>query len=317
MDATVNTSTSELPKALSEQPPVVPLLSIVCPTYNQVGFITQTIESFLAQKTNFPIEILINDDASTDGTTQIVEQYAARYPTIIRAFYHRVNQYSKGNLCTPGLFKEARGKYIAYCEGDDYWTDTRKLQVQVDFLESHPDYVLTYHDAMSFDSEGERGIQLLGNLRADATAVELQRAREISTLTTCFRNVFHELPPELWLAPLNDLCWWSLLGAHGKGKFLEEIKPAMYRIHLGGVFSMRSHQRKLHMSLQTCSSLANYYNRIGNQAMYEYFLIQVFSLSISAISPLHKLQALLLVARNISVNLSKRLMLSVRKGHVQ
>lgn len=316
MDATVQNSIPEMPRATPEQPVVVPLLSIVCPTYNQAGFIAQTLESFLAQKTNFPIEILINDDASTDGTTQIVEQYAARYPQMIRAFYHEVNQYSQGNLCTPGLFTEARGKYIAFCEGDDYWTDPRKLQIQVDFLESHPDYVLTYHDAMSFDSEGERGIQLQGNLRADATSVQLQRARPISTLTTCFRNVFHELPPELWLAPLNDLCWWSLLGAHGHGKFLGEIKPAMYRLHPGGVFSMRSHKRKLHMSLQTCTSLANYYNRIGNQAMYEYFLVQVFGLSISAISPLHKIQALLLVARNISVNLSKRLMLSV-KGHVQ
>jgi glycosyltransferase involved in cell wall biosynthesis len=316
MDATAQNTTPEVPRASSEQPTVVPLLSIVCPTFNQAGFIAQTLESFLAQKTNFPIEILINDDASTDGTTQIVEQYAARYPKLIRPFYHKVNQYSQGNLCTPSIFKEARGKYIAYCEGDDYWTDPRKLQIQVDFLESHPDYALTYHDAMSFDAEGEYGIQLEGKLRADATSVQLQRARPVSTLTTCFRNVLHDLPPELWLAPLNDLCWWSLLGAHGHGKFLGEIKPAMYRLHPGGVFSMRSHKRKLHMSLQTCTSLANYYNRIGNQAIYEYFLIQVFCLSISAISPLHKVQALLLVARNISTNLSKRLMLSV-KGNVQ
>ena len=82
---------------------------------------------------------------------------------------------------------------------------------------------------------------------------------------------------------------------------------------------MRSHKRKLHMSLQTCTSLANYYNRIGNQELYEYFLIQVFGLSLSAIRPLNKLHALLLVARNVSVNLNKRLwlILSGSKGHVQ
>ncbi|WP_397452444.1 glycosyltransferase family 2 protein [Pseudomonas sp. NA-150] len=303
--------------ATPEQPSHAPLLSIVCPTFNQVGFITQTLDSFLAQKTHFPIEILINDDCSTDGTTQIVEHYAQRYPGIIRPFYYPENQYSQGKLCTPGLFKQARGKYIAFCEGDDYWTDPLKLQIQVDFLESHPDYVITYHDAMAFDSEGERGIQLKGKLRADATSLELQKTRPISTLTTVFRNVFHELPPELLLAPLNDLCWWSLLGAHGKGKFLAEIKPAMYRVHPGGIFSMRSHKRKLHMSLQTNTSLANYYNRIGNEALYEHFLVQVFGLSLSSVSPLRKLQALLLVARNVSVNLSRRLLLSVSKGHVQ
>jgi glycosyltransferase involved in cell wall biosynthesis len=303
--------------ATPEQPSFAPLLSIVCPTYNQVGFITQTLDSFLAQKTNFPFEILINDDCSKDGTTQIVESYVQRFPGIVRPFYHSENQYSQGRPCTPGIFKHARGKYIAFCEGDDYWTDPLKLQIQVDFLESHPDYVITYHDAMSFDSEGERAIQLQGKLRADATALELQKTRPISTLTTVFRNVFYELPPELLFAPLNDLCWWSLLGAYGKGKFLAEIKPAMYRVHPGGIFSMRSHKRKLHMSLQTHTSLANYYNRIGNEALYEYFLVQVFGLSLSSVSPLRKLQALLLVARNVSVNLSKRLLLSVSKGHVQ
>lgn len=306
-------------KNVTEHPSQPPLLSIVCPAYNQEAFIAQTLDGFLAQETNFPFEILINDDASTDGTPHIIAQYIERYPGIIRPFYHDANQYQQGKPCVPTLFKEARGRYIAYCEADDYWTDPRKLQIQVDFLESHPDYSMTYHDAISFDSDGERGIQLQGELRRDASAIELQKARLISTLTVCFRNVFHELPPELLLAPLNDLCWWSLLGAFGKGKFLAQIKPAMYRLHPGGIFSMRSHKRKLHMSLQTCTSLANYYNRIGNQELYEYFLIQVFGLSLSAITPLHKLQALLLVARNISVNLSKRLLLTLSgsKGHVQ
>jgi glycosyltransferase involved in cell wall biosynthesis len=306
-------------KNVTEHPSQPPLLSIVCPAYNQEAFIAQTLDGFLAQETNFPFEILINDDASTDNTPHIIAQYVERYPGIIRPFYHDVNQYQLGKPCVPGLFKEARGRYIAYCEADDYWTDPRKLQIQVDFLESHPDYSMTYHDAIAFDSDGERGIQLQGELRRDASAIELQKARLISTLTVCFRNVFHELPPELLLAPLNDLCWWSLLGAFGKGKFLAQIKPAMYRLHPGGIFSMRSHKRKLHMSLQTCTSLANYYNRIGNQELYEYFLIQVFGLSLSAITPLHKLQALLLVARNISVNLSKRLLLTLSgsKGHVQ
>ncbi|MGH8420012.1 MAG: glycosyltransferase family 2 protein [Pseudomonas sp.] len=294
-----------------------PLLSIVCPTYNHETFLAQTLDGFLSQETTFPFEILVNDDASTDGTARVLASYVERYPQIIRPIYHQVNQFQQGKPCTPGLFKEARGRYIAFCEGDDYWTDPHKLQIQVDFLENHHDYVMTYHDAMTFDLHGERGIQLQGKWRRDASALELQKGRPISTLTVCFRNVFHELPQELVHAPLGDMCWWSLLGAHGKGKFLGQIKPAAYRVHPGGIFSMRTNKRKLHMSLQTCSALANYYHRLGNQPLYEYFLIQVFGLSLSAISPLHKLQALVLVARNISINLCKRLMSSASRGHAQ
>ncbi|GFM84018.1 glycosyl transferase family 2 [Pseudomonas cichorii] len=296
-----------------------PLLSIICPAYNQEAFITQTLDGFLSQQTSFSYEILINDDASTDGTAQIIAQYAKRYPTIIRPFYQEENQYRQGKPCVPELFAKARGRYIAYCEADDYWTDPRKLQLQVDFLESHPDYVITYHDAIAFDEHGQYGIQLQGSLRADATALELQMARRISTLTVCFRNVFSSMPPELKppIAPLNDLCWWSLLGAFGKGKFIAEIKPAAYRLHPGGIFSMRTNKRKIHMSLLTCSSLANYYNRLGNQQLYEHFLMQVVSLSLSALVPRNKFQALLMVARNFIVNLGKRLMPSSGKHHVQ
>lgn len=293
-----------------------PLLSIVCPTYNQEAFIAQALDSFLAQQTDFAFEILVNDDASTDSTARIIAQYVERYPLIIRPFYHAENQFRQGKACVPELFMEARGRYIAFCEGDDYWTDPRKLQLQVDFLESHPDYVITYHDAMAFDDQKQLGIQLQGDLRRDASALELQKARPISTLTSCFRNVLTSMPPELQvrIAPLNDLCWWSLLGAHGKGKFIEQIKPAAYRVHPGGIFSMRSNKRKLHMSLQTASSLANYYNRLGNQALYEHFLTQNVCFSLAALSPAHKVKALLTVARNVLVNLSRRLRQATRKA---
>ncbi|WP_268797013.1 glycosyltransferase family 2 protein [Pseudomonas huanghezhanensis] len=299
------------------EPSAAPLVSIVCPAYNQEAYIAQTLEAFLAQKTTFEIEILVNDDASTDGTARVIADYAQRYPSLIRPFYSQVNQYSQGKPSVPRLFGVARGRYIAFCEGDDYWTDPQKLQIQVDFLESHPDYVLTYHDAVSFDADGQYGVQLQGKLRRDATALELQQARPISTLTTCFRNVFDTLPPELLAAPLNDLVWWSLLGAFGKGKFLGEIKPAAYRLHPGGVFSMRSNKRKLHMSLQTAGALANYYNRLGNQELYEYFLMQLVGYSLSAMTPQNKVIALSQVALNFSTNISKRLVPTLSKGHVQ
>ena len=291
-----------------------PLLSITCPAYNHGDYISQTLDSFLAQRTTFAIEILVNDDASTDGTTATIAAYAQRYPNIIKPIFHERNQYQLGRWCFPALFTRARGKYIAYCEGDDYWVDPLKLQKQVNFLESHPDYVLTYHDAMAFDSEGEKGIQLVGKYQSDATAMDLLKTRPISTLTTCFRNVLHELPRELEQAPVLDLCWWSMLGAHGKGKYLADILPAAYRLHPGGIFSQRPGQNKMQMTLYTYACLANYYFRLGDRVLYEYFLVQVFGMCLSAISPMRKLGALVHVAGNVSRNLCRRLFPSLAKG---
>jgi hypothetical protein len=291
-----------------------PLLSILCPAYNQKAYIAQALDSFLAQQTRFAFEILVNDDASTDGTAAIIADYAQRYPNIIRPILHAQNQFQQGKLFFPDLFNRAQGKYLAYCDGDDYWTDPLKLQKQVDFLEANPDYVITYHDALITDDRGAHGVQLSGEWQRDASRMELQRGRRISTLTTCFRNVLHELPRELEQAPLLDVCWWSLLGAHGKGKYMADIAPGAYRVHNGGLFSMRAGKQKLHMSLQTYACLANYYQRQGDQALYEYYLVQVFGLSLSAISPMQKLNALLLVARNVSANLFKRLTLSASRG---
>jgi glycosyltransferase involved in cell wall biosynthesis len=122
-----------------------PLVSICCITYNHIHFLDQCIKGFLMQKTNFPIEILIHDDASTDGTTELIKTYVAKYPEIIKPTYQKENQFSKGKRITPILIQKAQGKYIALCEGDDYWTDPFKLQKQVDFLEGNVEYGMCEH----------------------------------------------------------------------------------------------------------------------------------------------------------------------------
>ena len=285
-----------------------PLLSIICLTYNHAAFIKGTLDGFIRQETDFPFEVVVHDDASTDSTAAIVREYAARYPNLIKPIYQQENQYQLGVPFSTRLFAQARGRYIAYCEGDDYWTDPRKLQIQVDFLETHRDYVMTYHDAFMFNSQGVvRTPHLTGKYRKDATALQLQKARPVSTLTVCFRNLVKELPPELHGVEVLDICWWSLLGAHGKGKFIEEIKPAAYRVHEGGIFSMRSSKQRIQMTTHAYYNLARYYQRIGDQPLYEYFMIQVFAQVLASISPLSKLQALGQVFQNISINLLRRL----------
>lgn len=121
-----------------------PLVSICCITYNHASYIRQCLDGFLMQKVTFPIEIIINDDCSTDGTTDIICEYEAKYPDLIKPIYHTENEYSKGvrGMFATYCFPKAKGKYIAMCEGDDYWIDPLKLQKQVDFMESNPDYFL-------------------------------------------------------------------------------------------------------------------------------------------------------------------------------
>lgn len=119
-----------------------PLVTVLCLAYNEESFIRECLDSVLKQQTSFPYEILVYDDASKDNTPNIIQEYANKYPDIFRITLFKENNYQKG-LGFYGLrlgFTEARGKYIAYIEGDDYWSDPLKLQKQIDFMESHPDY---------------------------------------------------------------------------------------------------------------------------------------------------------------------------------
>lgn len=117
------------------------MVSIRCLTYNHEPYIRQCLEGFVMQKTNFRFEAIVHDDASTDGTVAIIREYAEKYPNIIKPIYETQNQYSKHDGSLGKIMSAAcTGKYIALCEGDDYWIDPLKLQKQVDFLECHSDY---------------------------------------------------------------------------------------------------------------------------------------------------------------------------------
>ena len=131
-----------------------PLVSICCLTYNHEHYIEQCLEGFLMQKVDFPVEILIHDDASTDKTVEIIRKYESKYPEIIKPVYQSENQYSKGiSVSRVYQFPRAQGKYIALCEGDDYWTDPFKLQKQVDYLENHPECGLVHTKCSVVDSD--------------------------------------------------------------------------------------------------------------------------------------------------------------------
>lgn len=125
------------------------MVTIRCIAYNQEKFIRQCLDGFVMQQTNFKFEAIVHDDASTDATADIIREYAERYPDIIKPILETENQYSQGsNKLRSILDPLMTGKYIAICEGDDYWTDPLKLQKQVDFLEAHPGYSMCFHQAI-------------------------------------------------------------------------------------------------------------------------------------------------------------------------
>ena len=165
-----------------------PLVSIHCLTFNQAPYIRQCLDGFVIQKTNFPFEAIVHDDASTDGTAEIIKEYAEKYPNIIKPILEKENQYTKiGFSGIEQLMSEKeQGKYIAICEGDDYWTDSHKLQKQVDFLESHPDYGLHYTQAYQLNQQ--TGEKTIGWAKQSDFEHAILTDSPIITLCACYRK---------------------------------------------------------------------------------------------------------------------------------
>ena len=124
-----------------------PEVSICCATYNHEHYIKEALDGMLMQKSDFPFEIIVHDDASTDGTVNIIKEYMNKFPSIIKPIFQTENQWSKGNRIMPIAFKYAKGSYIALCEGDDYWTDESKLQIQIDEMKKYPECEISFHYA--------------------------------------------------------------------------------------------------------------------------------------------------------------------------
>ena len=260
-----------------------PLVCICCITYNHASYIKEAIDSFLMQETDFSFEVLVHDDASTDGTTDIILAYAEKYPSIIKPIIQTENQFSKGGLINARLvFPKAKGKYIALCDGDDYWADKTKLQKQVLFLENNSEYVITYTDCQPFDETGSLNIDF-GAVRRDLESKELQKSTPINTLTTCFRNVIDQIPQDLMSARHGDLVIWSLLGHYGKGKYMTDIVPSAYRVHADGIHSKKSKKEKMVMVLITYSALLAYYRRISDDELSDYFMDRVIEYSVRSV----------------------------------
>lgn len=134
------------------------IVSILCMTYNHEKYIKDALEGFINQKTNFRYEVIVHDDASTDKTAEIIQEYAEKYPDIIKPILQKENQYSQGNHIETIIEPYAKGKYIAVCEGDDYWCNDNKLQMQVDVLENSLQYGACVHQTKQLNCKNNKKI---------------------------------------------------------------------------------------------------------------------------------------------------------------
>lgn len=216
---------------------IKPLLAIQCITFNQEKYIRETLDGFVLQNTNFPIVAIIHDDASTDKTASIVKEYAKKYPNLILPIFEEINQYSKRDGSLDKILHKALSatgaKYIAYCEGDDYWTDPLKLKKQVAFLESNPEYGLSYTNCIKY-IQSKNKYKPLTSYKIDSID-QLIENNPICTLTVVIRynllKSFREsnILDGIERPMMGDYQIWLWASMNSKLHFLNDT-TAIYRI---------------------------------------------------------------------------------------
>lgn len=247
-----------------------PLLSVCLITYNHAGYIEQAIQSIISQQVNFTWEVIIADDCSTDGTREIVEEWAKRYPQLIRLILQNPNVGAAQNFAD--LLDAAKGKYIAYLEGDDYWTSQHKLQKQVDFLEANPDFAICFHHTKVIyeDRSSEPHLFNSVNQREVTTFEDLARNNYIQTGSCVYRNkLFGEFPDWYSTLKLGDWTLHLLNAQYGKIKFINEVM-AVYRVHVGGAWSMKSQKYRYVSAIETLEVFKKYFYPRGQDGFDEY-----------------------------------------------
>lgn len=261
----------------------VPLVSICCTTYNHAKFVQDALESFLTQETNFPFEIIIFDDASTDTTQDIIRSYVNKYPRLFVPFLQKENLWQGKRISGTFTisFPHAKGKYIAWCEGDDFWTDPLKLQKQVNFLDSHPECSICFHDVKEiYDDRPNKSQDSACIYQKEVLSLEdLLKNNFCYTCTSVFRRDLFKYFPD-WLK-FGDYPLWVFYAKHGSIGYLHEIMAA-YRHHENGAWSSSTKAKQLQHSIRS-NRLINRYldfkyrNIIKEKISYFYYEIALDS----------------------------------------
>lgn len=234
-----------LPVRITQQkwPVEVPsMVSISCKTYMHENYIRDTIDGFLIQECNFKVEILIHDDASTDKTADVVREYELKYPQLFKNTYQVENQFRKNPRTEKYVTPHKRtGKYVARCEGDDFWTDPLKLQKMVSFMEENPDFSICHHNLkLISEIPGEESCLINPPDQPEVSTIyDLAKGNFIGNASCLFRNGLYSISPE-WVdrAPIGDYVSHMLVAQYGKIKYFREVM-GVYRVHKGGIWQSK------------------------------------------------------------------------------
>jgi glycosyltransferase involved in cell wall biosynthesis len=254
-----------------------PLISIICTTYNQEKYIAQALDGFLLQKTSFPIEIIIHDDASTDKTSEIIKEYESKYPNLFITIYQKENQFSNMdvNIWTDITFPLAKGKYIALCEGDDYWINPNKLQLQFDFLEENSDYSVCFH-SVKLDFNNKIKNDFLTKVPSRITTIFdlAKKGNYIHTCSCVFRNIkeiFNKIPKKI--SP-GDYALHLFNTLNGEKIWFINKDMAIYRVHSGGLLRGARKEDNLKQELRFYASLLDLFpSAISNLLLFRFILV--------------------------------------------
>jgi glycosyltransferase involved in cell wall biosynthesis len=234
-------------------------LSVCMVTYNHASYIAQAVESVLAQRTNFPIEIVVGEDCSTDGTRGVLVDLARCNSQTIRLRLAEHNQGGGPNFF--GTLAECRGQYVALLEGDDFWSSPDKLQKQVEALDAHPEWAMCFHPAACMyegDMEGPAVIPVEWE-KPEATIEDLFDVNFIPTCSVVFRNRLVAAYPS-WLADLKLGDWplHMIHAAHGNIGFLPEVMST-YRVHSNGIWSGATQAQRITGIFQMFTAVDHYF----------------------------------------------------------
>ncbi len=248
---------------------ISPLVSIHLITYQHASYISQCLENLLNQETQFEYEIVIGEDASTDGTRDICKKYAERHKDRIRLFLRNRTEsvfnrngktiYFNGKLTSSAC----RGKYIAFCEGDDYWTDDRKLSKQIKFLEENEQYSGVFSNYSVIGENGdiikERFFEFSDR---DFSQYEIMAYQTPKTLTAMVKSEFlpREIPEQYFKVKNGDLFLFSMISEGGAFRFINEIQGA-YRVHGGGIWSASNAIEKRLSHIKTTKEMLSFFKK--------------------------------------------------------
>lgn len=253
-----------------------PLVSVVCMTFNQEDYIKDALDSILAQKTSFPFEVIVHDDASTDSTTEIVKEYEKRYPNIVRSIIQDENQYSKnGGAFHRFVLPACRGKYIASCEGDDYWCDSFKLEQQINYLENHPDCPACAHDTWLLDCRNNRKRRMSSMTKSGMVPIRflISSGASYHTSSLVRRKAIYADQPNYakGVKGVGDYPLRVYLALNGGVYYLNSIM-SVYRYRAKGSWSTRNHTNKK-LAVDTHEALIRMLEMADDASMHRYHTI--------------------------------------------